>query len=112
MYATKESESIDIVRLLLERKDLDLDEKDIDGKTAEDFASEIQNTRAVKMIREERLRRMGKLWTKEISDEDDEESELEERNSTPELRRGRKLAYSEGNTFYHDTGTLPCSCGL
>ena len=49
MYATKESESIDIVRLLLERKDLDLDEKDIDGKTAEDFATDIQNTRAVKM---------------------------------------------------------------
>ena len=85
MYATKESESIDIVRLLLERKDLDLDEKDIDGKTAEDFATDIQNTRAVKMIREERLRRMGKVWTKEISDEDDEESELEERTSTPEL---------------------------
>ena len=85
MYATKESESIDSVRLLLERKDLDLDEIDIDGKTAEDFAAEIQNTRAVEMIREERLRRMGKVWSKEISDEDDDESELEERTSTPEL---------------------------
>lgn len=86
MYATKESESIDIVRLLLERKDLDLDEKDIDGKTAEDFATEIQNTRALEMIRDERMRRMGKVWTKEdLDDEDDEESELEDRSSTPEL---------------------------
>ena len=85
MYATKDAENIDIVRLLLERKDLDLDEKDIDGKTAEDFATEIQNTRAVEMIREERRRRMGKVWTKEVSEEEEDESELEERTSTPEL---------------------------
>ena len=85
MYATKDAESIDIVRLLLERKDLDLDEKDIDGKTAEDFATEIQNTRAVEMIREERRRRMGKVWTKEDFEEEEDDSELEERTSTPEL---------------------------
>ena len=84
MYATKDSESIEIVRLLFERKDLDLDEKDIDGKTAEDFATEMNNKRAVEMIREERLRRMGKVWTKEDSGEEDDESELEERTSTPE----------------------------
>ena len=91
MYATKDSESIDIVRLLLQRKDLDLDEKDLDGKTAEDFATEIQNTRAVEMIREERRRRMGKVWTKEISEEEEDESELEERTSTPELEEVEEL---------------------
>ena len=82
MYATKDVESLDVVKLLLERKDLDLDEKDNDGKTAEDFALEIKNTRAVELIRQERLRRLGKVWTKE--DCDDEESEQEERTSTPE----------------------------
>ena len=63
MYASKSEESKMILQLLLERKDLDLDGKDNDGKTAETYAEENDNDDAVKLIREERLRRMGRDWS-------------------------------------------------
>ena len=75
MYASKQQPGETVVKLLLERKDLDLDGKDGDGKTAEDYATALSNTAVVKLIREERSRRMGRVWThlEEDSEEDGEE---------------------------------------
>ena len=64
MYASKNSEGLEVVKLLLERKDLDLDEKDEDGKTAEDFATESGNQDILQIIREDRSNRMGAVWTR------------------------------------------------
>ena len=50
---------VSLVKLLLERKDLDLDGKDCDGKTAEEHAVELEHSAVVQLIREERARRMG-----------------------------------------------------
>ena len=67
-------------RMLLQRKDLDLDEKDQDGRTAEDFATDAANHEVVGLIREERAKRMGGVWTKPetVMLEDDPEDESEE----------------------------------
>ena len=75
MYASKQQPGETVVKLLLERKDLDLDGKDGDGKTAEDYATALSNTAVVKLIREERSRRMGRVWShlEEDSEEDGEE---------------------------------------
>ena len=87
MYASQSHDTTDIVKLLLERKDLDLDSKDNDGKTAEDFASENNNDEVVKIIREQRSKRMGGGWTK-LDFEDEEEhsttSDDNENNSETE----------------------------
>ena len=64
MYASKNKEGKEVVKLLLERKDLDLDEKDQDGMTAEDFAGSEGNHEIVQVIREERTKRMGGVWTR------------------------------------------------
>jgi len=64
MYASKNKEGKEVVKLLLERKDLDLDEKDQDGMTAEDFAGSEGNHEIVQVIREERSKRMGGVWTR------------------------------------------------
>lgn len=74
MYASKSEEGEEIVRLLLERKDLDLDGKDDDGKTAEDFAADTSNAAVVALIREERARRMGGGWTKGEAEEEETEN--------------------------------------
>ena len=74
MYASKSEEGEEIVRLLLERKDLDLDGKDEDGKTAEDFAADTSNAAVVALIREERARRMGGGWTKGEAEEEETEN--------------------------------------
>ena len=58
MYASKQEPGEEVVRLLLERKDLDLDGKDGDGKTAEDYAAALSSNAVVQLIREERSRRM------------------------------------------------------
>ena len=71
MYASKNVQSSELVELLLERKDLDLDGKDNDGKTAEDFAADNENVEVVRMVREERSRRMGGVWAKTDPNEDD-----------------------------------------
>ena len=70
MYASKLCENLDILKLLLERKDLDLDGKDDDGKTAEMFAQDVGNGEAVKLIRAERCKRMGRDWTLSSDDTD------------------------------------------
>ena len=66
--------------MLLQRKDLDLDEKDQDGRTAEVFATDAANHEVVGLIREERAKRMGGVWTKPetVMLEDDPEDESEE----------------------------------
>ena len=64
MYASKNKEGKEVVKLLLERKDLDLDEKDQDGMTAEVFAGSEGNHEIVQVIREERTKRMGGVWTR------------------------------------------------
>jgi len=64
MYASKNQGGEKLVKLLLERKDLDLDEKDQDGMTAEDFASTEGNHEIVQVLREERSKRMGGVWTR------------------------------------------------
>lgn len=64
MYASKNKEGKEVVKLLLERKDIDLDEKDQDGMTAEDFAGSEGNHEIVQVIREERTKRMGGVWTR------------------------------------------------
>merc|ERR1711892_1509606 len=80
MYASQHSDGKQVVKLLLERKDIDLDEKDQDGKTAEDFAAVEGNLDIVQIIREERSKRMGGVWTRPetILGEDESESEDEE----------------------------------
>ena len=72
MYASKQQPGETVVKLLLERKDLDLDGKDGDGKTAEDYATALSNTAVVKLIREERSRRMGRVWTHLEEDREEE----------------------------------------
>ena len=68
-----------LVKLLLERKDLDLDGKDCDGKTAEEHAVELEDTAVVQLIREERARRMGGVWSRtDIAEETEDEEEDEE----------------------------------
>ena len=94
--------AVSLVKLLLERKDLDLDGKDCDGKTAEEHAVELQHSAVVQLIREERARRMGGVWSRldttaddeeeeeqeqegeEDNDDDDEEEEKEEESEVPE----------------------------
>jgi hypothetical protein len=78
MYASKNGEGKEIVKLLLERKDLDIDEKDQDGKTAEDFAAEGGNQDIVQIIREERSKRMGGVWTRPETIMEDNGSESED----------------------------------
>jgi len=86
MYASKVAEGLEIVKLLLERKDLDLDAKDNDGKTAEDFAAEHGNNEIVKIIRGERSRRMGRVWSKMDSEQTIEDVEdISSENSDIEI---------------------------
>ena len=87
MYASKNVQSSELVGLLLERKDLDLDGKDNDGKTAEDFAADNENVEVVRMIREERSRRMGGVWAKTDPNEDDD-WDVEEGSSEEEDDNG------------------------
>ena len=76
MYASQQEEGEGLVRLLLERRDLDLDGKDGDGRTAEDYAGALSYSSVVRIIREERSRRMGGVWTQlETSREEEEEKE-------------------------------------
>ena len=79
----RQEAGVSLVKLLLERKDLDLDGKDCDGKTAEEHAVELEHTAVVQLIRQERARRMGGVWSRtdtaqETEDEEDEVNEEEE----------------------------------
>ena len=93
MYASKNVQSLEIVRLLLERKDLDLDGKDNDGKTAEDFAGDFKNVEVVRMIREERSRRMGGVWAK-ADPVVDEDPDVDESYSEDEVRENEHESLS------------------
>merc|ERR1712018_553635 len=93
MYASKEAEGLEIVKLLLERKDLDLDAKDNDGKTAEDFATEHGNHEIVQIIRDERSRRMGRVWSKLDSEQSIEDISSE--NSDIEVNETVAVASAE-----------------
>merc|ERR1711892_348780 len=70
--------SKEVVDLLLSRGDLDVNNQD--GNTAEDFAAGEGNLDIVQIIREERSKRMGGVWTRPetIMGEDESESEDEE----------------------------------
>ena len=97
-----------LVKLLLERKDLDLDGKDCDGKTAEEHAVELEHTAVVQLIREERARRMGGVWSRtdtaeETEDEeeedvdDDDEDEKEDEDDRNHLERKKESEEPESS---------------
>ena len=87
---------LSLVKLLLERKDLDLDGKDCDGKTAEEHAVELEHGAVVQLIREERARRMGGVWSRtdiaeETEDEEDEEEYDDEEKECEVEKDGNHL---------------------
>ena len=87
--------AVSLVKLLLERKDLDLDGKDCDGKTAEEHASELQHSAVVQLIREERARRMGGVWSRLDTTADEEEEEGEEGEDEDDEEEEEKEEESE-----------------
>merc|ERR1711915_85674 len=116
MYASKNKEGGEVVELLLEIKDLDLDEKDQDGKTAEDFAASEGNHQIVQMIREERLKRMGRSWNRpeapipHIDSESDEshesETDVKSGDEADESIRKRELASTTDQTVQDESNLL------
>ena len=101
---------LSLVKLLLERKDLDLDGKDCDGKTAEEHAVELEHSAVVQLIREERARRMGGVWsrpdiTEESGDEDEEnedeeiEEEKEKESEVPKSTEEPELYHCDEDDF-------------
>jgi len=63
----------DVAKILLQRKELDLDWRDSEGRGAEELARISGSTIVVNMIRQARAVRMGGVWGREEETEDEEE---------------------------------------